>query len=51
MSGDRRETETNEPGLGDALAGLVHAGQAVRRAARKQAAGTVAKVAAALADL
>ena len=51
-------SETKKTDLGDALAGLVHAGQGVRKAARsraveltKEALGTVGKVADALGDL
>lgn len=54
----RTKGETGKNDLGDALAGLVHAGQAVRRAARgkavglaKEALGTATKVADALGDL
>lgn len=51
-------SETKTTDLGDALAGLVHGAQDVRRAARsravglaKEALGTAAKVAGALGDL
>ena len=53
-----KESETGKNDLGDALAGLVHAVQATRRAARaklvseaKTALDTAGKVASALGDL
>lgn len=58
MPGKDGEGDSRKDDLGDALVGLVHAGQAIRKASRQKAAGlvqdaakTVGKVAGALADL